>query len=327
MFRRQNLRTLKPLEKSYLEEICASVSAPTGHYIRARVLLALADGQAPANAAKVSMGLMSEEEVYQLIEAFNRIGIKALRYSSKPDPQNRFSFLRSLGRRLRNMFVSLSTSAFRSAVDVIGKLWNIFISLSALAFRSTVNVIRSTRNFSRTNRGRIVIGVLLVASGFGVWRWLKPDPFNPGYVALKPHSNPKQSTITAELLEISLADSQFSKPVPQFIPTTELSEVSIGFSSASVEGRNITNRSIEVTFTSSSLASYSVKLATKETKLISLPSGTYTITTNPNVSGELESVTLRSGDKFGYCIFPRSGIGDFLPDNIRDENPCDFENF
>ncbi len=71
------LRHLSTEEYRWLSLISRSSSEPAGHVIRAKQLLAVAAGVSYTEAARVS-GRKSNDAVAQLVERFNREGLKAI---------------------------------------------------------------------------------------------------------------------------------------------------------------------------------------------------------------------------------------------------------
>jgi len=79
MTRRQKdpLRPFEEGERSYLEQVSRARSAPVEEVIRARILLAVADGMGYEQAAR-SVGRKSGDAVSHLVSRFNQEGIAAL---------------------------------------------------------------------------------------------------------------------------------------------------------------------------------------------------------------------------------------------------------
>lgn len=71
------LRKLTDQERLWLVRISRSQAEPAAHVARAKVLLAVADGQSYTDAAKVA-GRRSGEAVSRLVSRFNREGLAAL---------------------------------------------------------------------------------------------------------------------------------------------------------------------------------------------------------------------------------------------------------
>ncbi len=71
------LRQLSTEEYRWLTLISRSTSEPAGHVVRAKQLLAVADGASYTEAARVS-GRKSNDAVAQLVARFNREGLKAV---------------------------------------------------------------------------------------------------------------------------------------------------------------------------------------------------------------------------------------------------------
>jgi transposase len=79
MSRRQKdpLRALSDAERSYLEQLSRAQSAPAAQVVRAKLLLAVADGQSYTEAAH-SVGRRSNDAVSHLVSRFNQEGLTAL---------------------------------------------------------------------------------------------------------------------------------------------------------------------------------------------------------------------------------------------------------
>jgi transposase len=79
MSRRQKdpLRALTETERSYLEQLSRAQSAPLSQVLRAKLLLAVADGQSYLAAAQ-SVGRRSNDAVSHLVSRFNQEGLAAL---------------------------------------------------------------------------------------------------------------------------------------------------------------------------------------------------------------------------------------------------------
>jgi len=71
------LRALTDAERSYLEQLSRAQSAPLSQVIRAKLLLAVADGQSYLAAAQ-SVGRRSNDAVSHLVSRFNQGGLAAL---------------------------------------------------------------------------------------------------------------------------------------------------------------------------------------------------------------------------------------------------------
>jgi len=71
------LREITPTEREWLERISRSQSEPASHVIRAKQLLAVADGHSYTAAARLS-GRKSNDAVSQLVSRFNGEGLAAL---------------------------------------------------------------------------------------------------------------------------------------------------------------------------------------------------------------------------------------------------------
>jgi transposase len=79
MSRRQKdpLRELTDTERSYLEQLSRAQSAPVTQVIRAKLLLAVADGKSYTEAARLA-GRRSNDAVAHLVSRFNQEGLAAL---------------------------------------------------------------------------------------------------------------------------------------------------------------------------------------------------------------------------------------------------------
>ena len=79
MSRRQKepLRPLTPQERTLLEQLSRSRSEPASHVMRARALLAVADGKSYTGAAR-QVGYALGDSVAQLVARFNKEGVEAL---------------------------------------------------------------------------------------------------------------------------------------------------------------------------------------------------------------------------------------------------------
>jgi transposase len=75
--RKDPLRTLHEEERRMLEQIARSQSEPASHVARAKILLAVADGQTYGEAAQTA-GRKSNDAVSQLVSRFNLEGLAAL---------------------------------------------------------------------------------------------------------------------------------------------------------------------------------------------------------------------------------------------------------
>ena len=79
MTRRQKdpLRSLSEEERTELESVSRAQSAPAGQVIRAKLLLAVADGMTYTQAAN-SVGRRSNDPVSRLVSRFNQEGVEAI---------------------------------------------------------------------------------------------------------------------------------------------------------------------------------------------------------------------------------------------------------
>ncbi len=75
--RKDPLRELTEDERQYLERVSRSGSAPASHVARAKVILAVADGQKYQEAARTA-GRKSREAVAQLVSRYNQAGVRAI---------------------------------------------------------------------------------------------------------------------------------------------------------------------------------------------------------------------------------------------------------
>ena len=84
------LRTLTEEEKTWLERIGRSQSEPAVHVIRAKEILAVAEGHNYTEAARLA-GIKSGDTVSKLVERFNREGIGAIQPQHGGGPQIKYS--------------------------------------------------------------------------------------------------------------------------------------------------------------------------------------------------------------------------------------------
>ena len=75
--RKDPLRKLKEEERKYLERVSRSGSAPASHVARAKVILAVADGQTYQESAYAA-GRKSRVAAAQLVSRFNQEGVLAI---------------------------------------------------------------------------------------------------------------------------------------------------------------------------------------------------------------------------------------------------------
>ena len=75
--RKEALRELSEKERQYLERVSRSGSAPASHVARAKVILAVADGQKYQEAARTA-GRKSRHAVAQLVGRYNQEGVRAI---------------------------------------------------------------------------------------------------------------------------------------------------------------------------------------------------------------------------------------------------------
>lgn len=75
--KRDELRELSIEEREWLERISRSQSEPASHVVRAKQLLAVADGHTYTEAARIA-GIKSGDTTSSLIGRFNKVGMNAL---------------------------------------------------------------------------------------------------------------------------------------------------------------------------------------------------------------------------------------------------------
>ena len=75
--RKNTLRKLREEERQYLERVSRSGSAPASHVARAKVILAVADGQNYQDADRAA-GRKSREAVVQLVSRYNQEGVRSI---------------------------------------------------------------------------------------------------------------------------------------------------------------------------------------------------------------------------------------------------------
>lgn len=88
--RKDPLRPLTTEERSYLEQICRAYSEPASHVAHAKALLAVADGQTYAAAAKAA-GRRSGDAVAHLVARFNQSGLAAIEPGHGGGPAVRYT--------------------------------------------------------------------------------------------------------------------------------------------------------------------------------------------------------------------------------------------
>ena len=81
--RKDPLRALTPDERNVLEQIARAYSEPASHVARAKALLAVADGQSYAAAARAA-GRKSNDAVSHLVSRFNQEGLAAIEPHHSP---------------------------------------------------------------------------------------------------------------------------------------------------------------------------------------------------------------------------------------------------
>lgn len=75
--KREQLRDLSDEERKWLERISRSLSEPSSHVLRAKQLLAVADGLSYQAAAQ-SAGIKSGDTTSSLVRRFNQVGLEAI---------------------------------------------------------------------------------------------------------------------------------------------------------------------------------------------------------------------------------------------------------
>jgi transposase len=75
--KRDPLRKLSEEERNWLERISRSQSEPASHVVRAKQLLAVADGHTYTEAAQLA-GIKSIDTTSSLVKRFNQVGLEAL---------------------------------------------------------------------------------------------------------------------------------------------------------------------------------------------------------------------------------------------------------
>jgi transposase len=75
--KRDELRKLSEAERQWLERISRSQSEPASHVMRAKQLLAVAEGHTYTEAARLA-GIKSGDTTSNLVGRFNKIGLEAL---------------------------------------------------------------------------------------------------------------------------------------------------------------------------------------------------------------------------------------------------------
>ena len=75
--KREQLRTFSEDERTWLERISRSQSEPSSHVVRAKQLLAVADGLNYQDAAKFA-GIKSGDVTSKLVGRYNQVGLEAL---------------------------------------------------------------------------------------------------------------------------------------------------------------------------------------------------------------------------------------------------------
>lgn len=76
--KREPLRKLREEERNWLERISRSQSEPSSHVVRAKQILAVADGHTYTEAAQLA-GMKSGDTTSNLVRRFNGEGLQALR--------------------------------------------------------------------------------------------------------------------------------------------------------------------------------------------------------------------------------------------------------
>jgi len=84
------LRTLTEEERKWLERISRSYSEPAAHVVRAKEILAVADGYSYTQAAKMA-GRKSGDAVSHLVEQFNQEGIAIIQPQHGGGPKRKYT--------------------------------------------------------------------------------------------------------------------------------------------------------------------------------------------------------------------------------------------
>ena len=87
--KRDPLRKLSEEERKWLERISRSQSEPASHVIRAKQLLAVADGHSYTEAAHLA-GIKSGDTTSSLVGRFNKIGLDALQSRHGGSPEKKY---------------------------------------------------------------------------------------------------------------------------------------------------------------------------------------------------------------------------------------------
>lgn len=350
----KKIRSLTQNERLYLEEVSYSQVEATGRILRAKVLLALDRGKTCAEAARESMGFISESEACRLAKQFNRLGLNALNYSiplnRSQSIRSRFAGLRSnLSRRFRNLSNAVRTpfhffnrsrqqssrrtqsTSRRQAASSSNEWFQNFVSqLRAIVLspfrlvstgltwgiRALAGGRRSLNSFVRSKRGIATVALMTVLIVFGAWRIALSDPFDPGYIAIKPVNLSDQLNLDLEPVEVPPTRTQFASPKPEVIPVIQQSEASSPTSTIPVALKNFGNGSVTITFTNSqSKIKYSLSLEKEEAKRVRLPFGIYQINYSPSVSGGDREIQLHSGlREYRACVYVTYyGVGSLIP--------------
>ena len=84
------LRTLSEDERQWLERISRSQSEPASHVVRAKEILAVADGHSYTQAAQLA-GRKSGDPVSHLVEQFNQEGMTAIQPKHGGGPKQKYT--------------------------------------------------------------------------------------------------------------------------------------------------------------------------------------------------------------------------------------------
>jgi transposase len=87
--KREQLRQLSEDEQKWLERISRSQSEPVSHVVRAKQLLAVADGYSYTEAAQFA-GIKSGDTTSSLIRRFNEVGLEALQPRHGGGSENKY---------------------------------------------------------------------------------------------------------------------------------------------------------------------------------------------------------------------------------------------
>lgn len=248
------LRPLTKKERTYLEEISRSRTEPTDRVIRATVLLRVANGHTLTSAIREIGGLLSQDDITQLIARFNRKGLAALNLQ----PQRYLRFIYSFETSHR---------------------W--LLSLTKKQKLLIIGLIASVTS--------VLVG----------WMLLLPDPFDSGYIPLKPSNVARQSVAKFEVIQASVSrDGVFSVPNPDFIPTVKVSEEPIQNLQTSLTVKNLSKDIMSVKLSPSN---YSFDIDANSYKTVYLLPGDYQMTTIPYLKESVIKINIPNITK--VCIY------------------------